>query len=411
MSHPCTSAALTRRQYVALRNRFVPKEVKIVFIRESPPASGKYFYNPAGSTKEPLFRAMMGDVLGINPLEKKEGLRQFAGKGYFLIDSTYTLVNALNDKKADDIIEHNFDLLIRDLTQYAGTGTGIVLVKANVCRLLEPKLAATGFNILNHGEIIPFPGTGQQGNFRAAILRVLASVANLPRKCRMTETSIKLPLARFPFTASTYPGRRPRFSFLFTQDGIHRLKLRNLDTFLRERNLPPVTERYAVVAYGSNACPGQLIGKKLTNVPVIFGHLVGAEAVYARRTTSKGYMPATLARKGGERSNWVTLLTRDQLRTMDTSEGRQGGSYDLAELPDVRFRVGRKHFTPLYAYVNIANGVMALDGMPVGLRSMKQKKAKLMRDKSDEMDPADCLDFNTIPAPDPPARYSQLVRV
>jgi hypothetical protein len=225
----------------------------------------------------------------------------------------------------------------------------------------------------------------------------------------MTKAATKLSLARFPFTASTYPGRRPRFSFLFTQEGIYRLKLRNLDAFLTERNLPPVAERYAVVAYGSNACPGQLISKKLRDVPVIFGHLVGAEAVYARRTTSNGYMPATLARKSGERSNWVTLLTRDQLRTMDTSEGRHGGWYDLAELSNVRFRVGRKHFTPLYAYVNIASGVMALGGTPVSLRSMKQKKANLMRDKSIAMSPADCLDFNTISAPDPPPRYSQLV--
>jgi hypothetical protein len=52
---------------------------------------------------------------------------------------------------------------------------------------------------------------------------------------------------------------------------------------------------------------------------------------------------------------------------------------------------------------------MALGGTPVSLRSMKQKKAKLMRDKSIAMSPADCLDFNTISAPDPPNRYSQLV--
>ena len=57
----------------------------------------------------------------------------------------------------------------------------------------------------------------------------------------MTKAETKLPLSCFPFTASTYPGRRPRFSFLFTQQGIYRLKLRNLDTFLTERNLLPVT--------------------------------------------------------------------------------------------------------------------------------------------------------------------------
>ena len=122
-------------------------------------------------------------------------------------------------------------------------------------------------------------------------------------------------------------------------------------------------------------------------------------------------MPATLARKGGERSSWVTLLTRDQLRTMDNSEGRHGGSYDLAELPDVHFRVGRRHFSPLYAYVNIKGGVMALDGKPVSLRAMRQKKAKSMRDRSSEMNPADCLDFKTIPDPETPAKFSRLVRL
>jgi hypothetical protein len=112
------------------------------------------------------------------------------------------------------------------------------------------------------------------------------SLPHMLRARRMTKAAKKLPLARFPFTAATYPGRRPRFSFLFTREGIYRLKLRNLDAFLTERNLPPVAERYAVVADGSNACPGQLISKKLRDVPVIFGHLVGAEAVYARRTPS-----------------------------------------------------------------------------------------------------------------------------
>jgi putative ATP-dependent endonuclease of OLD family len=49
----------------------------------------------------------------------------------------------------------------------------IVLVKANVCRLLEPKLVAAGFNVLNHGAMIPFPSTGHQTEFRTAIRTVL----------------------------------------------------------------------------------------------------------------------------------------------------------------------------------------------------------------------------------------------
>ncbi len=225
----------------------------------------------------------------------------------------------------------------------------------------------------------------------------------------MNNSSRKIPINSFPFTPSTYPGRRPRFSFLFTRRGIYRLKLRNLDKFLRRRKLPPTTERYAVLAYGSNACPCQLFEKNLDNVPVIFGRLTGAEAVYASRTTQRGYVPATLARKDGERPSWITLLTREQLRIMDRTEGRRSNTYALAELSNVQFRVGRRHFAPLYAYVNITGGVMTLNGRAVSLRSMRQKRAKSSLEESVEQDPAECLDFQTIEYPNPPARHSQLL--
>jgi hypothetical protein len=45
-------------------------------------------------------------------------------------------------------------------------------VKANVCDL-EPKLKTVGFNILNGGVRIPFPGTGNQGKFRTLIRKIL----------------------------------------------------------------------------------------------------------------------------------------------------------------------------------------------------------------------------------------------
>lgn len=114
----------------------------------------------------------------------------------------------------------------------------------------------------------------------------------------------RIPNSKYPFTPDTYPGRRPRFSFFFTQQGIYRLKLRTLDRFLAKRKLPLLNQRFAVLAYGSNASPGQLLRKYqnhgLNNVPVLFGRLVGAEAIYARRTAGNGsYVPATLARKKG----------------------------------------------------------------------------------------------------------------
>ena len=47
----------------------------------------------------------------------------------------------------------------------AGSVLPVVLVKANVCRLLEGPLRAAGFNVLNAGRATYFPAAGQQGRF------------------------------------------------------------------------------------------------------------------------------------------------------------------------------------------------------------------------------------------------------
>jgi hypothetical protein len=164
---------MTKSEYKQFRDRFTPENPKIIFILESPPVSGLYFYNPNGKTTEPLFKAMMKDVLEIAPNSKDEGLREFAARGYLVIDATYTPVNRLDDKEADAIIDRDFPLLVEDLLKHAGPETAIVLVKANVSATLGPKLNDVGFKVLNDGVIIRFPGTGNQGKFRAAIRRVL----------------------------------------------------------------------------------------------------------------------------------------------------------------------------------------------------------------------------------------------
>jgi hypothetical protein len=57
---------LTRAEYLRFRAPYLPEDRKIIFVLESPPKSGLYFYNPEGRASEPLFGAMMKDVLGIN---------------------------------------------------------------------------------------------------------------------------------------------------------------------------------------------------------------------------------------------------------------------------------------------------------------------------------------------------------
>lgn len=156
----------------------MPQNIKTIFVLESPPVSRKYFYNPIGKTTEPLFSAMMKCVLHIEPNTKAEGLAQFQKSGYLIVDATYTHVNGLGRqrRKRNEIIERNYHNLLSDLNTLVGkkkSKTKIILVKANICRLLEPKLKADGFNVANAGVIVPFPASGHQVNFCVEIHKLL----------------------------------------------------------------------------------------------------------------------------------------------------------------------------------------------------------------------------------------------
>ena len=159
--------ARTRDEYLALRGRYEPARVELVIVAESPPASGRYFYDPTGAITEPLFSALMKKV-GVSPATKDAGLRDFQNRGWVLVDATYEPVNELTNKQRNEIIRRDYPPLVADLRRLAsGRAVPIVLVKANVCRLLEPKLKQSGFEVINDGRLVYFPSSGQQGQFQA----------------------------------------------------------------------------------------------------------------------------------------------------------------------------------------------------------------------------------------------------
>src|SRR5450759_2155070 len=95
---------MMKAEYLRIRNQYIPTITKIVFVLESPPTSGRYFYNRDGALSEPLFRAIMKDVLEISPASKEEGLQEFVSRGFFLIDATYTPINHSKAKERNAII-------------------------------------------------------------------------------------------------------------------------------------------------------------------------------------------------------------------------------------------------------------------------------------------------------------------
>lgn len=165
-----------RDWYLSLRRQYGPAHVRFIMVAESPPISGRYFYDPAGSVSEPLFRAIM-QCRGLTPATKEAGLRNLREAGWILVDSTYEAVNALSGPHRDEIIIRDYPLLREDvLALVPDRQTPLILIKANVCRLLEPRLREEGFNVLNRGRAVYFPSHGRQNEFQQQISTILKSV-------------------------------------------------------------------------------------------------------------------------------------------------------------------------------------------------------------------------------------------
>jgi hypothetical protein len=59
-----------------MRRRYLPKDIRLVIVAESPPVSGLYFYDAKGKSTEPLFSALMKQ-LPFSPISKEDGLKEF----------------------------------------------------------------------------------------------------------------------------------------------------------------------------------------------------------------------------------------------------------------------------------------------------------------------------------------------
>lgn len=157
--------------YHNFRKEFTPEKVNIICLLESPPISGNYFYRTDGNINESLFSALM-KFLEIPAQTKEQGLTEFCNRGYILVDATYTPVNNIkNPVIRNTAILDNYDNLKKDLECLKAdrNQTPIILIKANIYDLFIERLPNDNFNAVNGPVKIPFPSTGQQGNFRNRI--------------------------------------------------------------------------------------------------------------------------------------------------------------------------------------------------------------------------------------------------
>ncbi|MEE9522436.1 MAG: hypothetical protein V3W05_06490 [candidate division NC10 bacterium] len=198
-----------------------------------------------------------------------------------------------------------------------------------------------------------------------------------------------LPADQFPGAEHqplAYPGLRPNFSYVYYQGKVYEITPQGetnadlwledstgrvtLDAFLVARGNPTMSERHAVLAVGSNGCPGRLAEKygdqPEVALPVFVGTLADTAVVYSRRLVWYGALPATYLHQPGAVS-WlsVTMLTDDQLKRMDETESV--GEFYLRIPVSGHFRIdGGPKVDNLTAYLD--REILSYQGKPIRLK-------------------------------------------
>jgi len=181
-----TTQALLKNRYARARNKYRPTKVNVLFIAESPPSSGGYFYAEKAIGKDHLFRETM-KALKLWPVDrpmrkgcdKRPMLKQLRSLGFFLIDTCELPVDKMPPRQ-------------RRLSTIQGASTlpnrvkrlgpaGILIVKKTVFKPARHALKIAGFEdrILNK-KSLPFPSHGNQRRFRR-MMRLLVSKNGLPK--------------------------------------------------------------------------------------------------------------------------------------------------------------------------------------------------------------------------------------
>ena len=160
------------------RKEFKPEKIKYLLVAEAPPDSiERFFYFPKVREKDFLFLGIMELLFpeikskflqsGRDPAIKTLLLNNFKAKGFYLLDLSDVPLRYLNAP-----LENCLPGLLKRIESIVDKkNTKIILIKANVFEIAYYSLKSLGYNIV--GLKIPFPSSGQQGNFRIQFLEAL----------------------------------------------------------------------------------------------------------------------------------------------------------------------------------------------------------------------------------------------
>jgi hypothetical protein len=198
-----------------------------------------------------------------------------------------------------------------------------------------------------------------------------------------------------------YPSVRPEYSFMTSEGKVWPLGVREtanqpqfivptaegnveLNEILQFYDVSTMENRFPIVGFGSNACPGQLSEKfsELQNkwqditepgdhhiVPTLRATMSDVAAAYSSRLGIHGYVFAELvAAEGVESEVFVNFLSQGQLCRMIRSEG----AYELCNLGEVAIS-GLSKTIPAYGFAGKNEVLHDTFGQPILMKDISQK--------------------------------------
>lgn len=150
-----------------LRKEYLPIPIKVLFIGESAPHGGGFFYKKSG-----LLHSQFCQVLKPYVGDQPSFVDAFKAAGIYLDDLVLTPVNHLSLSERRASHEASIPSMTERLRKYEAPC--VVAFMKDIALPVAKAIIASGKPC--RFEVVPFPGFGQQARFRASMIALLPEI-------------------------------------------------------------------------------------------------------------------------------------------------------------------------------------------------------------------------------------------
>lgn len=155
---------MTYENVDSLRASYQPAKINVLFVGESAPAGGDFFYKQTGQVHG-QFRKVLAPNIGDSPTF----VEAFKQAGFYLDDLVLEPVNWLSRSERQTIHAASTPSLAKRLRDYEAPL--VVAFMKGIAAPVKAAISASGMPC--QLEVVPFPGNGRQAEFRSAMTAIM----------------------------------------------------------------------------------------------------------------------------------------------------------------------------------------------------------------------------------------------